>query len=362
MLKDLEQRSDTPATKPAALSRSALWLILILTGCVLLAGGAYWWTQLAQKPVAESPSSKLVKFTPVVVQPAIAPTVDLIAAEPQPDLIASATDSTTAADKLKADILAEPLAHKAKPRPPTATVKNSVNSANPATKEVKEAKEAAVAKPSKPSSVNTQLFSKHISTDQKSTNLYRQALSFLQQGRVAEAQAVLVESLEAKPTNHDARLTLASLLVDNQRYSDARASLETGLGLAPEITDFRIALARLQIEAGDRAAAFNTLEQGLSYAKNDADYLSFYATLLQGAERHEEAISYYMAALAVNAATASPISTSTLLGLGISLQATGKLKDAQEAFMRAQTDSTLSPELSVFVTQRLKQIKQALTH
>jgi MSHA biogenesis protein MshN len=45
-----------------------------------------------------------------------------------------------------------------------------------------------------------------------------------------------------------------------------------------------------------------------------------------------------------------------LIGLGISLQALGKLDKAQEAFNRAQATATLSPELSLFVEQQLKQL------
>jgi hypothetical protein len=38
------------------------------------------------------------------------------------------------------------------------------------------------------------------------------------------------------------------------------------------------------------------------------------------------------------------------------LQALGKLDKAQEAFNRAQATATLSPELSLFVEQQLKQL------
>jgi MSHA biogenesis protein MshN len=116
-----------------------------------------------------------------------------------------------------------------------------------------------------------------------------------------------------------------------------------------------MALARLQVEAGDITDGLNTLEQGLSFAKNDADYQNFLATLLQRANRHEEAINHYTNALSLNST-----SPSSLIGLGISLQAVGKLEQSQEAFTRAQSIATLSPELSVFVEQRIKQINQRL--
>ena len=198
---------------------------------------------------------------------------------------------------------------------------------------------------------------KQIRPDQKSANFYRQAINRLQQGRVAEAQANLVQALDANQANQEARQMLAGLLVDNNRNDEAKATLVAGLSITPEQSDFRIALARLQVEAGDRAGALNTLDQGLIYAKNNADYQSFYATLLQRAERHVDAIEHYMSALSVN-----NNATNSLIGLGISLQAIGKLENAQEAFTRAQSSTTLSPELSLFVEQRLKQINQRLRH
>ena len=196
---------------------------------------------------------------------------------------------------------------------------------------------------------------KEIRPDQKSGNYYRLALTNLQQGRVSETLANLTQSLEANPANQEARQTLAGLLLDNKRNDEAKAILSTGLTISPEQSDFRIALARLQVESGDRATALTTLEQGLAYAKSNADYQSFLATLLQRADRHEEAISHYMSAVSLGAATPS-----TLIGLGISLQAVGKLENAKESFTRAQTNTSLTPALALFVEQRLKQINQRL--
>ena len=195
---------------------------------------------------------------------------------------------------------------------------------------------------------------KQVRPEQISGNYYRQALLYLQQGRVAESQAALVQALDANPANHDARLTLAGLLVDNKRKSEAMSLLAKGAELAPEQSGFSLALARLQLDAGDKSGALATLEQGLPYAKNDADYHGFLATLLQRADRHDEAINHYMIALAGDS-----MMPSWLIGLGISLQATNRLAEAQEAFQRAQ-NANLSPDLAQFVDQRLKQIRQRL--
>jgi MSHA biogenesis protein MshN len=227
----------------------------------------------------------------------------------------------------------------------------SENLANPA--------KLVVAEKSTAHSSNSSIV-KQISPEQKSGNSYRQALANLQQGRVAEAQSNLTQALEANPANQEARQTLAGLLLDNHRNDEARATLAAGLAIAPEQTNFRIAIARLQVELGEKSAALTTLEQGLAYANNNADYQSFLATLLQRANRHDEAISHYRTALSINSSSNNSSSASSLVGLGISLQAIGKLENAQEAYTRAQSVATLSPELAQFIDQQLKQINQHL--
>lgn len=200
---------------------------------------------------------------------------------------------------------------------------------------------------------------KRISPEQNANSYYQQALIYLQQGRVAESQANLAKALEFNPAHHEARLTLASLLLDNKRLNDAKEVLNAGLQISPEQNEFRIALARLQINAGDQTTALNTLEQGLQYATNQADYQAFLATLLQRSGRHEEAVNHYMKAVSLET-NAGGVKTNTLVGLGISLQTVGKLESAQQAFIKAQQTGALSPALSSFVDQQLKKINQSI--
>jgi len=201
---------------------------------------------------------------------------------------------------------------------------------------------------------------KKMSPEQTANSNYQQALIYLQQGRVSESETYLEKVLEFNPAHHEARLTLASLLLDNKRLNDAKDVLNTGLQIAPEQNEFRIALARLQVNAGDQAAAFSTLEQGLPYAGNRADYYAFLATLLQRSGQHDAAITHYTKAIAIENNTGS-VKTNTLVGLGISLQAIGKLENAQQAFVRAQQIGSLSPALASFVDQQLKKIHQTLS-
>lgn len=412
MLKDLEQRgagsndaekmiisSPSEALQPAVVTpymsqhyqaKHGVPFLKISGMMVLLAGGAYLWVQSApalshsidqlkvqvtsQAVMVHSDSETVIK--PIVETQSVAAvqTIDSVS----PPLFESTLRYTPIAaqtnkfekypqkDKVIANVM------------PTEQLTNSLTNTNQATKPaepvksvetLESAKNVVVsdssAAPAKlvvaaksPAHSSNSSIVKQISPEQKSGNSYRQALANLQQGRVAEAQSNLALALEANPANQEARQTLAGLLLDNNRTDEARATLAAGLAIAPEQTNFRMALARLQIELGDKSAALITMEQGQAYANNNADYQSFLATLLQRANRHDEAISHYKTAL--NTPSNNSSSANSLVGLGISLQAVGKLENAQEAFTRAQSVATLSPELAQFIDQQLKQINQRL--
>jgi len=388
MLKDLERRgareanvgaTDTEIITPKLATLSSpqpfpkmeLRLPLIKMGgiMVLLAGATYLWMQ---STLAQSNNNDMVKVISTAPKP-----ISITRTAPVPVIAIEAISTPSAASTVDspplfetslsynpADFQAQPKKNQKEkiianlmpeatsvkemaPKEPETLVKPNIPVNSPVL-------EQAV-KPSSKLSTENITNGKQIRPDQKSDNYYHQALSYLQQGRVAEAQANLTLALEAKPTNQEARQTLAGLLLDNKRYDEARATLAAGLAIAPEQSDFRMTLARLQVEASDATGALNTLEQGLTYAKNNAEYQSFLATLLQRANRHEEAIDHYTTALALNSS-----SSSSLIGLGISLQAVGKLEKSKEIFKQVQSSTTLSPELSIFVEQRIKQISQRL--
>ncbi|OGV77733.1 MAG: hypothetical protein A3I83_04770 [Methylotenera sp. RIFCSPLOWO2_02_FULL_45_14] len=407
MLKDLDQRGAgsadiqnkiSPKLSASRPQRKPLPIIKISGLIIFLIAGAYFWMQKVAQSNSENSAKIMVAESKPVPLSADATTItDIVASEPAeigqastenagnestplvetnlsftppknaqvPEEVQSketqtiiVRDQTSKIAPEKKDKLATVL----KPIEPSAIVKqDEAISANKTSTETSPVIAHTATKPLGKTSANNLAIVKQIRPDQQSDNYYRQALTYLQQGRVSEAQANLTQALEADPKNHDARQTLASLFLENKRNDDARTILADGLGIAPEQTDFRMALARLQVEAHDNAGALITLEQGVVYAKNNADFHSFIATMLQRAERHEEAISHYMSSLSIgNASPGNTTTTSTLIGLGISLQAVGKFDDAKLAFTRVQSMSALNPELSLFVDQRLKQINQRL--
>jgi tetratricopeptide (TPR) repeat protein len=199
-------------------------------------------------------------------------------------------------------------------------------------------------------------FSKTERPEQKSENLYQTALNYVQQGRVSEAQTILKDSLSSFPRNHDARQTLAALLLDNNRMTEAKDVLNDGLKVSPDHVGFRKAVARLEVELGEQSNALTTLLQGSSFAMHDAPYQAFLGTMLQRQNRHAEAIEHFNAAIAIDRTLPN-----VFVGLGISLQATNRFEDAQMAYQHAKGNASLDQNLESFIDLRIKEMNQRIS-
>lgn len=193
---------------------------------------------------------------------------------------------------------------------------------------------------------------KSVSPQQQALFYYQKALSWLQQGRVAEARSGLEEALKLDAYHLAARQALAALMVEQRQYQLAESLMQDGLNLNAEQYGFAMALARLQVERGDIRSALDTLLKSLPHAADNAGYQAFLAALLQREEQHKNAIEHYQAALRLAPSGAWQV------GLGISLQAENRLAEAQEAFGQAKASSELTPELAAFVEQRLRIIRK----
>ncbi|AZP11496.1 tetratricopeptide repeat protein [Undibacterium parvum] len=189
---------------------------------------------------------------------------------------------------------------------------------------------------------------KEATTLQQAEGEYRQATVLQQQGRTAEAVAMLEQALKIDGQHAAARQSLISLLLESKRYDEAMRYLQQGLAQDQNQTGLAMILARLQVEKSNLPAALATLQASLPYAGERADYLAFLAALLQREARHKESIDLYQKAL-----KRSPQNPVWWMGLGISLQADGRRPEALEAYLRAKSLTGLSPDLVAFVEQRI---------
>lgn len=193
---------------------------------------------------------------------------------------------------------------------------------------------------------------KQRSPQQRIDERYRDALRRLNEGQFAAARADLNEVLQTQPKHSGARLALVGIELEEKRSAQAEKLLRDGIQLQPGEHAFSMALARLEVERGDVDAALSTLGRAQSSANDDADYHGFYAALLQRAGRHAEAVEHYQLALRQREAA------NWLIGLGISLEAANRARDAEQIYRRAQQSAGLTPELQDFANQRLQQLRR----
>ena len=205
-----------------------------------------------------------------------------------------------------------------------------------------------------PAAANPQIDkrSQTLTPQQLAENEYRDASNFLNQGRLAEAQEGFRRALQIYPAHIGARQGLFGVLLETKRSAEAEQLLQEGLKLNPNQPGFAMALASLQYERGDIAGSIDTMQKAAPAAQSSPDYQARLAGLLQRQSRHQEAINHYQAALRL-----APGSGVWLMGLGISLQSLNRNNEAQDAFRRARSSNTLTPELQAFVDQRLKQLQ-----
>ncbi|MDY7547916.1 tetratricopeptide repeat protein [Glaciimonas sp. CA11.2] len=192
---------------------------------------------------------------------------------------------------------------------------------------------------------------KEVTPQQAIDNHYRKAVTLIDVGQISQAIDMLQQVLQLDPKHAAARQTLVGLLLDTKHQDDAMRKLQEGIAIDPAQTGMAMILARLQVERGNTRTALETLERSLSYALADADYQAFLAALLQREKRHKEAIDHYAIAI-----RKMPENGLWWMGYGISLQAENRLPEAKDAFTRAKSSSTLSPELRTFVDQKLSQM------
>lgn len=190
------------------------------------------------------------------------------------------------------------------------------------------------------------------SAEQKVENIYRSALQQYRNRDLVRAEQSLREVLSVSPGHVPARELLTGLLLEGGRSAVAVQILLEGRALTPSHYPFASMLSGIYVEQGQESAALETLLSVQMFAQTDAEYLAFLATLYQRAGQHAEAIENYRAALSYKA-----FENKWWLGAGISYAALHKFEAAENAFVHAQKDGNLSPELLRYAGERLREVR-----
>jgi MSHA biogenesis protein MshN len=88
-------------------------------------------------------------------------------------------------------------------------------------------------------------------------------------------------------------------------------------------------------------------------AGDEPVYRALLGALLLRQSGHEDALKHYLVAL-----RSDPANPEWLIGAGMALEATGRKRDAMEAYQRASIANNLSPKTSNLLSDRLAQLKR----
>jgi MSHA biogenesis protein MshN len=181
--------------------------------------------------------------------------------------------------------------------------------------------------------------------------LYDEAAALCSSGKVAEGIAKLTELIGKDPAHVQGRLLLATTLVQNGDAREAADKLDAGLREHPEIWQWAQLRAQLAVDAGASLLAYEILSRSPPPLAEQADYHAFLAAVEQRIGRHGEAVNAYRSVLGLR-----PQRGVWWIGLGISLHALARDREAAVAFKNALSDQTLTPQLRNFAQARLASI------
>ncbi|RQP25327.1 tetratricopeptide repeat protein [Piscinibacter terrae] len=344
---------------PAAPARS--WRLAVITGAVLLVAGgsaALAWSMASRLAQPAAPAAAPVAAataapapTPVVVVAASAPAAAASSSASErvrpvaPPVVAMVTPNTKPALKAEAESAPEREDRTAKPAQAEAAETQGTALALAPTSSVKPSAPAAMmAEPRIEKRASTR------TAHERAEAEYQRGVTLHQAGQYAEAAQAYAAALREEPTHLLSRQALAGALINQGKSDDARGVLAEGLALAPGNAALAMMLARVHAERGEMQRAAEVL-QPTDGAWMSAEDHAFRAAVLQRAGRHAQASDHFAAAVRT-----MPNNGVWWMGLGISQAAEGKADNAREAFSRARSSGSLTPELAQYVEQRLRSL------
>lgn len=183
-----------------------------------------------------------------------------------------------------------------------------------------------------------------LTPEAEAQQLYEDAQNLRRAGKSEAAAGKLQQALERDPGMRPARLQLAGLLQGSGQPDAALRVLKAGYEQQPNDT-LAIAVGRMLADQGQRDEALIWLERGRAGLR-PADF-ALMGALLSQTQRFDESARAYQRALA-----ADPDQGGWLLGLGLALEALGRMDEARETYRKALEDGEFKPEVIDFLQKK----------
>lgn len=196
------------------------------------------------------------------------------------------------------------------------------------------------------SSINSPVVKKTVdlSPEAEAQQLFDDAQALRHAGQAEAAIGKYQQALVRDPAMRSARLQLAGLLQEAGRSDKALQVLTGGYEQQPDDA-LAIAAGRMLADRGQREEALNWLQRGYSGLR-PAD-IALMGALLSQLQRYEESANAYQRALA-----ADPGQGGWLLGLGLALEALGRMDEARAAYRKALERGDFKPDVIDFLLKK----------
>ena len=192
-----------------------------------------------------------------------------------------------------------------------------------------------------------------LNNKQLSEIAYKKGYEYLQQGRMRQGKEHLREALSLYLPHIKAREMLAGIYIKSGRFISAAELLSDGIKIAPDYALFAKLYARVLIEQNKPQLAISVLERGSATIDVEPDYFALLAATYQRVKNHKKAVDIYLQLVKIK-----PNTGVWWLGLAISLEKSGKNKEALEAYRRAQKTGNLKAGLVAFTNNRVSALSE----
>lgn len=189
---------------------------------------------------------------------------------------------------------------------------------------------------------------KKISYDTSIDDEYRQAMHFSIQGQNNKAITLLTQFLVKHPAFIPARKSLVTLLLKQNNFFKAEQVINAGLEQQPVYPAYIQLKAQVLVATGKIKQALALLQMTPPSLEENPEYHAFIAALYQRQNKSMLAEKLYEQLL-----NQQPDNSIWWMGLGIARESLNKNKEALEAYTRANSTNNLSPELKVYVENRI---------
>jgi MSHA biogenesis protein MshN len=184
--------------------------------------------------------------------------------------------------------------------------------------------------------------------EQKAELAYQNGYEQLKSRQYRKAEHSLRRALAIEQEHIKARELLSGLYIKQGRWVEASELLKQGVTYSPRHLTFAKLYARALMQLNRDQQAISVLKQHAPAIKNDPNYFAMLAALYQRQGQHQDAADEYARLVTIN-----PQNGVWWVGLGISLEALGRTRDAVRAYGHARKTGNLHAEVAKFTNNRL---------